>query len=298
MMKSQRKNSAFNIVLSLIFLLALFITLFPFWNLLVVSLNDPADSLKGGLYFYPRIFTWVNYKVIFFDNERLIQGFINSILRTGIGTVLNVFCSSLIAYALVCRHYVLRKFMSKYVVLTMYVSAGLIPTFMLYKSLGLLENFAVYLAPHLISAYNIILLRTYMQDISPSLIEAAKIDGATDAGVFFKVILPLALPVLATVALFIAVFQWSMWQDTYFYASNVSRNGLTTLQYEMMILVTSANSNLSDTDISNIGGGASKPTSQSLQAAMTIVATVPILIVYPFLQRYFVNGISMGAVKE
>jgi len=290
-------EKAFTALLYTFFVVSIFITVYPFWNLAVYSFNNPLDSIRGELYFWPRIFTTVSYTTIFNENPSMVTATINSVLRTVIGTIVNVVCCTLLGYILSCREFIWRNFLNKYLVFTMYVTAGLIPTFILYKDLHLLNTFAVYIVPNLLSAYYVIIIRTYMQELPQSLTEAAKIDGARHMQIFVKIIIPLSMPVIATIALFIAVWQWSAWQDTNFFAS--SNIKLTTLQYEMKKVLVSV-SNLTDAQIKDLVGkdGATKATSQSLQAAMTIIATVPILIVYPFLQKYFVNGVTIGAVKE
>ncbi len=293
--KRRTSFSLFNWILVCFFAIMIFVTMYPFWNLAVISFNDPLDSIRGELYFWPRKFTLISYKTIF-DSSNQILAAVNSVLRTVIGTVVNVACSTLIAYALSRKDFVLRKFMNRYIVFTMYITAGLIPTFILYRDLQMLNHFSVYILPNLISAYNIIIIRTYMQELPPSLSEAATIDGAGDAQIFFRVIIPLCLPVIATVTLFIAVWQWSAWQDTVFFAS--SNELLTTLQYEMKKILTSVN-NLTDSQLQAlVSQGGVKATNESLQAAMTLIVTVPILFIYPFLQKYFVNGVTIGAVKE
>lgn len=282
----------FYVILYLVFAISIFVTLYPFWNLCVISLNEPYDSLKGGLTFWPRKFSWINYATLFEGNnlDTMTIAALNSVLRTVLGTLINTFFSTLIAYALTRPNFILRKFMNTYVVIPMYISVGLIPTYLLYQDLGLLDSFAVYIVPNLISAYNIIILRTYIGELPSGLSEAAKLDGAGEHIIFFRVILPLTLPSLATVSLFIAVFHWSSWQDTMFYAN---RNGLQTLQYEMAKIVR-GNTAIS----SGAGSMQSRPTTETLNAAITIVATLPIIILYPFLQKYFVNGMTIGAVKE
>jgi len=285
----------FNGFLIVFFAIMIFITVYPFWNLSVISFNDPLDSIKGELYFWPRKFTTVSYTTIF-NTSNLLLATTNSVLRTVIGTVANVFCSTLIAFALSRKDFVLRKFMNRFIVFTMYITAGLIPTFILYRDLQMLNHFSVYILPNLISAYNIIIIRTYMQELPASLSEAATIDGAGDSQILFRIIIPLCLPVIATVTLFIAVWQWSAWQDTNFFAS--SNDNLTTLQYEMKKILTSVN-NFTDSQLQNlVSQGGVKATSESLQAAMTLIATLPILVIYPFLQKYFVKGVTIGAVKE
>ena len=190
-----------------------------------------------------------------------------------------------------------RKFITAYFLVTMYVSAGLIPTYFLIKSLGLLNNFMVYILPGMISVFNVIVIKAYIQSLPESLTEAAIVDGAGHFRTFWSVVLPCCKPVLATVALWCAVGAWNSWFDTFLYAPNADH--MTTLQYEMMKLLSSSMQTGRDT--SSVFGNNSEQaniiTPVSIRAAVTIVASVPILVVYPFLQKYFVKGVMLGAVK-
>jgi len=284
------------IYLSLIFLLI--ITLYPFVNMLALSLNDAMDSIRGGIYLWPRKFTWYNYQNILSD-KTIYNATLVSILRTVLGTITSLTACVMVAYILSRKDFVFRKFVTTFLVLTMYFSGGLIPTYFLYRSLHLINNFAVYILPSLISAWNIIVIRTYIEGLPSSLVESAQIDGANDFQILIKIIVPLITPVMATIALFIAVGQWNSWFDTFIFAS--SKQNLSTLQYELMKKLVSAmgsitsnastTQNFSDHNTQTI-------TPNSIRATMTIIATVPILIVYPFLQKYFVTGLTLGGVKE
>jgi putative aldouronate transport system permease protein len=181
----------------------------------------------------------------------------------------------------------------------MYFSAGLIPQYLLIKKLGLLDSFWVYIIPGMISAFNVIVVRTYIQTIPESLIESARIDGAGDFKIFIRIIFPLAKPSLAVVGMFTIIYQWNSWFDTYLYAP--SKQSLSTLQYELQKLLASSFSQSTAQQANNALAGemASNMVSPvSLQAAITIVAMVPILCVYPLLQRYFIAGLNVGGVKE
>ena len=180
----------------------------------------------------------------------------------------------------------------------MYFSAGLIPNYMLIKNLNMINTFSVYWVPNIISAFNLIVIRTYIKSIPESFIESAKIDGASEFRIFMQIILPLSVPTLATIGLFVAVGSWNSWFDTLLYCS--AKQSLSTLQYELQKLLASAMS------AGNSQGGANAAaqsgmgnvtTPQSIRAAITIVTAVPILLVYPFLQRFFVSGITLGGVK-
>lgn len=275
------------------------ITLYPFLNTFAVSMNAGNDTIRGGIYLWPRVWTDQNYRAVF-ANGHLLNAFWISVARTVIATVLSLFLTSMLAYTLSRKDYVLRKPITILVVLTMYFSAGLIPTYFLMKDLHLVGNFLVYIVPGLISAFNMIVIRTYIQTLPEGLIESAKIDGAGDFRTFISIILPLCQPVLATVALFVAVGQWNSWFDTFLYAS--SKQNLSTLQFELMKLLSSS-MNLNSSIASSSGADPSAAaqnmvTPVSIRAAITIVASVPILMVYPFMQKYFVHGLQLGSVKE
>lgn len=298
--KKKNKNKAGwpDIILGILMLLVIVVTLYPFLNVLAVSLNDATDTAKGGLSIYPRAFTLQNYKEIFSSNNLLLTAFRNSVLRTVIGTIASTFACAVLAYILSRKNFIFRKQLGVMLILTMYVSGGLIPAFLINKELGLVNNFAVYIIPGLVSAFNVIVIRSFIDGLPDALEESARIDGANDFTVFIKIIMPLCMPVLATVALFVAVGQWNNWFDTYLYAR--SNENLTTLQYELMKIMDNASS-MSASDVSMMNGQqmtAQKTTPESIKMAITIVATVPILIVYPFLQKYFVSGLTLGAVKS
>ncbi|MBA2939668.1 carbohydrate ABC transporter permease [Paenibacillus sp. CGMCC 1.16610] len=288
----------FNTLNGFFMLFLVIVTLYPFLHTLTVSFNEGNDTLRGGLYLWPRIWSLQNYRAIFISGTIYHAAWI-SVARTVTLTVLGVFLTSMLAYTLAQPHYLFRKIIGVFFVLTMYFNAGLIPNYFLIKQLGLLNSFWVYILPGLVSAFNLIVIRTYIKSLPGSLIESAKIDGAGDFTIFLRIIFPLCTPVLATIALFIAVGSWNSWFDTFLYASSDIK--LSTLQYEMMKLLGSTMSSNSDPALLNgVNTGQSKGmvTPASVRAAITIVTAVPILLVYPFLQRFFVVGLNLGSVKE
>lgn len=280
-------------------LLVVIVMLYPFWNTAAVSLNNSQDTLKGGITLFPRIFSSYNYETVF-KNRLLVTASINSVLRTGIATILGVFVSAIMGYVLSRPEFLWRKFTMRYFLVTMYVSAGLIPNYFLVRDLGLINNFWVYILPGLISVFNVIIIRSYIKTLPPSLFEAAFMDGVGHFRCFLLIVLPVCKPVLATVALWCAVAAWNSWFDTFIYCS--SKESLTTLQYEMMkMLSASMNSgaNRSAEAVYNqFQNAGNQVTPASIRAAVTVVASVPILLVYPFLQKYFVKGVVIGSVKE
>ncbi|MCR4944354.1 MAG: carbohydrate ABC transporter permease [Clostridium sp.] len=293
----KEKTKPFDVFLIILMIFIAIITIYPFLNVLAISLNNATDTVKGGITIFPREFTLDNYKQIFSTGSNLTRGFFNSVLRTVIGTATGVISSAIVAYVMSRRDFIFSKFVSILFVLTMYVGGGLIPEYMLIRQMGLVNNFAVYILPPLISAFNVIVIRSFIDGLPPALQESAKIDGANDFTIFWKIILPLCLPVIATVALFIAVGQWNSWFDTYLYAG--SNESLTTLQYELMKVMDNASA--SAVTAANTGTGNLQVTAvnpESIKMAITMVATVPILLVYPFVQKYFVTGMTLGAVKS
>lgn len=294
MKSGNKKPEIFDIVIVIIMIFIIIVTLYPFLNVLAISLNNATDTVKGGIHIWPRKFTLDNYKQIFSGSSKLPIAFINSVLRTVIGTVLGVIATSMVAYTLNRREFIFSKQITILFIVTMYVSGGLIPEYLLIRNLGLINNFAVYILPGLISTFNIIVIRAFMDGLPEALYESAKIDGANDWVTFYKIVFPLCMPVIATVALFIAVGQWNSWFDTYLYARG--NDSLTTLQYELMKIIDNASTTV---DVHNpLLQSAAKSNPQSIKMAITMVATVPILMVYPFLQKYFVSGMTLGAVKS
>lgn len=295
---NRRRMTPSDIVLYMLMILTGIVTLYPFLNVAALSFNDAVDSVKGGIYLIPRKFTLNNYLEIF-KSDLLLLAFRNSILRTVIGTLTGVICCAMVGYTVSRKDYIGRRMFSLMLAITMYVSGGLIPDYILIRNLGLFNSFWVYILPALVSVWNVFVIRSYIDGLPDALQESAKIDGANDIVIFFKIILPLCLPVLATVALFTAVGQWNSWFDTYLF--NNSNKSLTTLQYELQKILTYASVQFSAADdIRSIEQMQKKivVTPDSLKMAMTIVTIVPILFVYPFVQRYFVTGMTLGAVKS
>ncbi|MEK3835020.1 MULTISPECIES: carbohydrate ABC transporter permease [unclassified Paenibacillus] len=282
------------------FMIALMIvTLYPFVNVLAVSLNNAQDSIKGGIYLLPREWTLANYNYILREATIFHATFI-SVLRTVIGTVVTVFCSAMLAYTLSRQDYVLRKFITVAFIMTMYFNGGLIPNYLLIRDMGLVGSFWVYILPGIIGVFNLIIIRSFIENLPESIIESAKIDGAGDYRTFFSLILPLTVPVLATVALFSGVFQWNSWFDVFLY--NSSDEKLSTLQYELQKILQNSNTTTGTSSLDGMiqgatGGQQNAVTPMSVRATMTIVASVPIIMVYPFLQKYFVKGMMVGGVK-
>ncbi|MDY7224698.1 carbohydrate ABC transporter permease [Halalkalibacterium halodurans] len=296
-MDSTKKDLVFDILNYSFLTIVMVVTLYPFLHVLAISLNESTDTVRGGIYVWPREFTFNNYlEIMKYDN--LVTGFINSVLRTVIGTILGVFAQAMVAFTLSRANFQSRKFVSTFLILTMYFSGGLIPGYMLIRDLGLMNSFWVYILPGLINAFNIIIIRSFMEGLPYSLQESAKMDGANDFTIFYRIILPICKPVLATIALFIAVGQWNSWFDTYLY--NSMNENLTTLQYELMKILdnTSMGGNVDANQMRPNEEQLTQISPESIKMAITMVTVIPIILVYPFIQKYFIQGMTLGAVKQ
>lgn len=295
--KKRKKISVWDTVFvvcnTLFMILFVVITLYPVLNTLAISFNDGTDALRGGIYLWPRKFTLQNYTTVLQKNN-LITGAYVTVARTVIGTALALAANSLLAFIVSRKRFLFKRQLSLFWVVTMYVNGGLIPTFLLYKNLGLTNSFWVYVIPGMMGAFNMLVIRTYMNGIPDSLEESAQLDGAGYMTIFVKIISPLCKPVYATVALFVAVGQWNSWFDAMLY--NRMSDNLTTLQYELMKLLSSVTNQSASAEAMKNAVGTVTPT--SVRAAATIITMLPIICLYPFLQRYFVAGLTIGGVKE
>ncbi|MUG65106.1 ABC transporter permease subunit [Paenibacillus campinasensis] len=280
-----------------LFLTGIFIvTFYPFWNILVISLNDATDTLRGNLYFWPRVPTIESYLTIF-RNPEIWNAIQITVLRTVVGTAVSIFFISLLAYPLSKRNLLGWKYFSFFFVFTMYFGGGLIPTYMIIRSLGLIDSFWVYIFPGLIGVFLMILVRTFMEQIPAEVEESSKIDGANDLQTFFRIIMPLCVPVLATIGLFLAIGHWNSWYDSYVYTYKPE---LKTLQAVLVKILNQFQTGAMMSDAQQLAQGSRRipVSSESIRMAVTMVATLPIIMVYPFVQRYFVKGIMMGAIKS
>lgn len=292
-MKKVKKLGTFDVINTLFMLLLCFICLYPIWYVIVNSFNDAKDALLGGIYWWPRKFSLKNYQKVF-EDVKVLQAFKITILKTVIGTTVNVLFTAMVAYPLSKKNLLGRKFYMAVGTITMFFSGGLIPGFLLYKNMGLLNNFWIYILPAAFNFFNLIIFCNFFSEIPSALEESAKMDGANDWTIFGRIILPLSKPVLATIALFAGVGQWNDYFGGLMYMTN--RTDLEPVQTYLYRLVAQAQSSQMATAASNIV--AADTTSTSIKLAAMVVTTLPICCVYPFLQKYFVAGVMVGAVKE
>ncbi|MCD9021121.1 carbohydrate ABC transporter permease [Cohnella silvisoli] len=280
-------NIAFMIILA-------FVMLYPFWNQFILSLNEGKDATRGGLYFWPRAFTWDNYTYMF-NKGNLGKGAIISVLRVVVGTVTTLFCSGLLAYITTVKWYSGRRFTRVLFLITLYFSGGLIPTYLLFNQLHLMETFTVYWLPGLFSAYYMLLISSYMYNLPEALSESARIDGAGELRIYVQIIAPMCIPVFAAVAVFSAVSHWNSWFDVMLYNSSGKWD---TLQVYLRKILLDVEQMSKLMDEQRQIEGMRKLTSASIRAATTVIVTLPIILSYPFMQKYFMSGITIGAVKE
>jgi len=292
----KQRDVVFPIVNTVILVILCFVTLYPVINTVAYSFNDGTDALRGGIGLWPRVFSTKSYTSILSDSSVYQAAFISA-AKTILTTLLNLFWTGMLAYTLSRREFVFRKVITTVLVLTMYVNAGMIPNYLLIsKTLGLRNTFLVYIIPTMFSCFNMIVIRTYIGGLPDALVESARIDGAGDLRVYWQIIFPLCTPVLATVALFVAVGAWNSWFDTYLYCGQEA--DLYTLQYilKMKLATTQNSANAAQTSVEALKT-TTLTTPVTIRCSITVISTVPILIVYPFLQKYFVTGMALGAVK-
>ena len=291
------RDLGFPIINTVILIVLMIVTLYPVLNTVAYSFSSGNAASRGRIGLLPQEFTTKSYTDIM-DNYMLGAGWI-SVAKTIITTLLNLFWTGMLAFTLTRKEYVLGRPITLIMVLTMYVNAGLIPNFLLIsQTLGLKNTFWVYIIPTMYSCFNMIIIRTYIASLPGELVESARIDGAGDIRIYWQIIFPLCAPVLATVALFIAVGSWNSWFDTMLYNDSVKR--LHTLQYVLKGKIATAgataslaqNSTAAATDLAK-----TTVNSRTVQCATTVVTALPILVVYPFLQKYFVTGMALGSVK-
>ena len=294
MMKSKKLNASdLSLdILKVVFLaFAVIICVYPFWNIFIVSINDANDAMRGGLYLLPRKLSLASYADIL-GRKTFQQSIFVTVARTLIGTPLAVLVTSAAAYVLSYQELIARKQLNVLFVFTMYFGGGMVPYYMVLKNLGLLDNFLVFILPNLLSVYNMILVRNYVQSMPGALFDAARIDGANDLIIFFKLVMPLAKPIVMTIALFVAINHWNSWFDAYLYTSSQELKTMQSILVEI----------LNQYQTSDAGASAANRMSQaitpdSIRMAATMVTTIPIIMVYPFIQKYFVKGIMLGSVK-
>lgn len=295
--KRRYGDRVFETVIIVILALVGISMLYPFLYVLAISLNDPADTELGGIWLLPRVFSIESYKLILSEGD-LFFATLLSVARTALGTLLTVLFSSMFAYLFTRSDFVIYKPLKAIFFFAMFFGGGgLIPTYILYLNLGLYDSFWVYIVPYILNLWYVVLFRTYFMSVPGELLESGKVDGANDLQLFFKLLIPVSKPIYATVGLYAAVMQWNSWRDTLYYTTN---ENLRTLQYICMEMIKKAEGEkMIDraTMFEIFHGDAVLADPLSLRMAITVVTVVPIVCVYPFLQKYFMKGIMVGSMK-
>ena len=284
---------------TILLLLCSFAFLAPYINILAKSFNAAGDTMLGGVTFYPREFTLENYDIVLKD-PNIGQSAIISLLRVVAGSLFSLLLQYSVAYVLLRKGLPGRGAIVMFFTIPMFISGGLIAEYIIYAKLNLYDNFLIYILPHSFSFYNMVIIRTYLMGIPESLLESARLDGAGEITILFKIMLPLSMPIVATILLWCAVAHWNDWARTLYFVDN---EDLYTLQYRLLLAKKDVlelekmiqNALESGRPLGTIEGDVS---GESIQAAQTIITTVPIVLTYPFFQRYFVSGVTMGSVKE
>ena len=297
-MKTKLKKKTFSgrladVLLYLVCLVLTLVCIYPFYYVFIYSISDPQLASKG-LFLLPAGFNLDTYKGIFMLND-IPNAFFISVARTILATILTIAGSSFFAYLVTNRKMYGRKFVYRFVIMTMYLNAGLIPWYMTMKAYRLQNNFLLYILPGFVTAYYVILLKTYMESLPKELEESAHMDGAGIFTVFARIVFPLSKPIVATIGVYSLVGQWNQWTDNYFLVSDAR---VQTLQMVLYNYLNQANrfQGMSSAAI-DASSVASSITPTSVKICITMVVVVPVIFVYPFLQKYFVKGIMLGAVK-
>lgn len=301
--KQKRKVSAGRkvfVALNTIFLVLISLTfVLPYMNILGKAFNESKDTMLGGLTFWPRKWTWDNFNVVLNDTKTW-SGLLVSVLRVVIGSAISLFINYSTAYVLLRKGLRFKKAIVLFMILPNYISGGLVSQYVIYAKLGVFNTFWVYVLPNAFTFYNMIIIRTYLDNVSESLRESARLDGAGEFTILFKIMLPLSMPIVATMLLWSAVGHWNDWSTTLYFIRDKS---LYTLAYNLQLAVKEADilkEMIQDAIESGrpLGSIDTDITGESLQAAQLIFTTLPIVCLYPFFQRYFMQGIMIGGVKE
>jgi len=282
-------GQALFVTLNVLFLSFVVVTCFyPFFYIIVSSLNDPVDLLRGPVYFWPRVFSVINFRYVLKDPE-IVRAIWVTVARTVAGTVVGVLFTAAFAYGISKKRLWGRKVIVGMTLVTIYFSGGLIPTYLLIaQGLRLYGNFLVFIIPNMFNAFFAFIMMSFFREISPEIEESALLDGANEIRVFVQLILPLSTAVLATIALFYGVWHWNSWFDAMLYGGRK----LVTLQQYLVKAIQSMN-----VSVASANYRSESVSAQSLRLATMVLTTFPIVVIYPFLQRYFVKGAMIGALK-
>jgi len=297
-MRSKRSGGeiTFDLLNTVLMLALIATTLYPFLYILFSSVSEAVQLMQHrGIMWIPQGFSLEAYKTVF-ANDSVITGYKNTIFYVVAGTAFNLLMTSMGAYVLSRRNVLLKKPIMIMIMITMFFGGGIIPSYLLINDLGLINTRAALIIPGAISTWNLIVMRTSFQAVPHSLEESARIDGANDFTILFRIILPLSLPVLAVMTLFYAVGHWNSYFSALIYLTDASKFPLQLVLRE--VLLTNHMTNNMEEMLTGVPSEARYQVSETIKYATIMIATAPILILYPFLQKYFVKGVMIGSLKE
>lgn len=297
--KQTPAGRVFDAVNGIVIALLMFLMIYPFWNMLILSFNDGTDALLGKLYFWPRVWTLSNYEYVF-KNRDLLHGALVSVLRVVVGTVTGVICNALLGYIVSCRQFYGRKFMRLLFIITMYFGGGLIPTYLIVKNIGLLNRAITLVVLGSASIYNLIVTRSFFQSTLPdALFESALIDGASEFRMFISIALPLSGSIIAVMALYFGVARWNEFFNALIYVSSTQFQPLQLVLRTLLLQSQQAVLDAALTNDSEMLADAARLAlmAEAMKYAIIFIASAPLLIAYPFVQKHFVKGVMIGALK-
>lgn len=266
--------------------------IYPFAYVLTLSFSSLADVARGGALILPNELSWVAYDMVLRD-EDIRSGFVNTLLRTALGTAATLLMTAIVAYPLSRPQLPLRRQLSFFIVFTMIFSGGLVPRYLVVRELGLIDSIWSLVLPVMLTGFNVIVLKNFFQHIPPSYEEAAKIDGAGDWRILFRIFIPLSKPALATIALWTCVLHWNSWFDALLFITSEDKQVLQVFIQRVVV-----DNSVKDMQFGVESVDQSKFSGEALKAASVVVTVLPIFALYPFVQRYFIKGITLGGVKE
>lgn len=291
--KKRRRFSLFSTLNYAFFVLISLVMLFPLWNVIVISLTDYREYVMNPLMLFPKQISWEAYNYIFSNNELLLALRV-SVLTTLSGTAINMAVSVACAYALSKRHMPGRNLFLTLILFTMFFNGGIIPNFLLIKDLGMYDTFWALILPNAINTWYLIIMKNYFANLPEALEESARIDGANDLIILFRIVLPISMPIIATFLLFYGVDRWNEWWSAMMYINDTKKYPLQLMLRNLIVM----NFSSASMATSYAQDNASFVAKENIKMATAVVAVVPIAVVYPFLQKYFAKGVMVGAIKS
>ena len=277
------------LIINILLVIIVFVMIYPFWHVLMYSLSDSRAAMSGGLFFYPRKFTLITYRMLI-RTKQIFIAFKNSVLKTVLATFFSLIITALTAYPLSIPGLKGRRLVQVYIFFTMLFSGGIIPTYLLIKDLHMLDTFWVYLIPGMLSAHHMFILRNFFQAIPDSLEESAMLDGASHMDILLWIVLPLSKAAFATQTMFYGVSNWNEYMDGVLYVNDQRLQ----VYLRQLIYTDGSKSVLSGADLA----ASAAVTEESMKMTVVAITVLPVIIVYSFLQKYYMKGIMIGSVKE